>query len=112
MNLDGQTLGNILTILQICAIVGGFVYFSARMENKIVLLANAHQSFIQRLDKVDSKLDGLTVVTTQIARQEERMVAQDQRMQEISNRLDTAKFVGQFDSSRSRSRPSRGRSKD
>lgn len=102
MTLNAADLGNILTILQILAILGGGIWFSARMEAKIQLLANAHTTFTSRLDKVDTKLDSLTTVTVQLAKQEERMANQDTRMQELSMRIDTLRFVQSVDPKPSR----------
>jgi hypothetical protein len=95
MVLDAAQLGNILTIFQILAILAGGVWFSARMENKIQMLTSAHVNFMNRLDKVDIKLDGFNTVMVKLATQEERMAAQDARMQELSMRIDTIRFINQ-----------------
>lgn len=97
MVLDAGTLGNILTILQILAIISGGIWFSARMEAKIGALTSAHANFVSRLDKVDGKLDGFNNVLVQLAKQEERMTAQDSRLQELSMRIDTVRFISQAD---------------
>lgn len=75
-------------IIQILAILAGGFYFIWEMRTKMLLLANAGESVARRLDKVDMQLEKLAGVTIDLARQEERMTAQDLRIQELSNRLD------------------------
>jgi hypothetical protein len=88
MNPDAATLGNWLTLLQIVAILGGGMFFLYRMEGKIQLVTSTQDSFIHRLEKVDEKLEQLTSVIIQLAKQEQRMDAADARVQELSTRID------------------------
>ncbi len=87
--MDAATLGNWLTVLQIFAILGGGMFFLYRMEGKIQLLSGAQTSLIIRLDKVDIRLEQISGVMIQLAKQEERMDAMDRRYQELSNRLNS-----------------------
>ena len=82
-------LGNILTIMQIVAILGGGMFFLYRMEGKIQIVTSTQSGFIQRLDKVDIKLDSLTTVIVQLAKQEQRLDGCDARIQELVNRIDS-----------------------
>jgi len=86
--MDAANLGNVLTVMQIIAILGGGMFFLYRMEGKIQLITTVQSAFIERLDKVDIKLEQLTGVVIQIARQEQRLDASDKRLQEISTRID------------------------
>lgn len=93
MQLDAATLGNILTIFQILGILGGGLWAIARVEAKIGNLTISHSNFVGRLDKMDNKLDAFNNVLIQLAKQEERMTAQDLRLQELSARLDSMRFL-------------------
>lgn len=79
------TMGNIIQIVVI--LISGLI-FLYRMESRLVLLTNIQENFTQRLSKIDAELEKLASVTIQIARQDERMTAQDVRLQEFSNRLE------------------------
>lgn len=86
--MDPANLGNVLTAMQIVAILGGGMFFLYRMEGKIQLVTASQSGFIARLDKVDEKLESLTGVIIQLAKQEQRMDATDNRVQELSTRID------------------------
>lgn len=81
-------IGNILTIMQIIAILGGGMFFLYRMEGKIQLISATQSGFVTRLDKVDIKLDTLTDVVVQLAKQEQRLDSTDSRVQELATRID------------------------
>lgn len=78
---------NLGTVLEIIAMVGSIAYFVYSMKTELAVLANSHRLSISRLDSVDSKLEKLSTVIVDLARQEERMNAQDTRINEISNRV-------------------------
>lgn len=73
--------------LNVLSLIGGGLYALAKVDSRLEVLSNAHVSFVQRLDKVDTKLNGLNDVVIQIAKQESRMDAIDQRMQALSDRI-------------------------
>lgn len=79
------TMGN---VLQIVAMMLGGLYFVWIMEKKISLLALTQTNLTERLSKIDVELQQLTKITVDIARQDERMTAQDTRIQELSNRVE------------------------
>lgn len=85
MNFDGTI--NLGTLLNIAAMLAGGLYFLWEVKAKLSILTNSHQGLVERLDKVDHKLEALGQTTIIIARQEERMAAQDGRIQELSNRF-------------------------
>lgn len=100
MVLDGQSLGNILTLLQILGILGGGVWFYAGVKGEIKALSAGHLEFVKKLEKVDNKLESFNGVLIQLAKQEERMTAQDTRLQELSMRIDTMRFIGQTEAAK------------
>jgi len=79
---------NVGHILQIASMLGGLFYVIWFVGGKIAMLASQYSSFNIRLDKFDNKLEQITGVIVQLAKQEERMDAIDKRLQELSNRLD------------------------
>lgn len=79
------TMGN---VLQIVAMMLCGLYFVWVMEKKISLLALTQTNLAERLSKIDIELQQLTKITVDIARQDERMTAQDTRIQELSNRVE------------------------
>ena len=79
------TMGN---VLQIVAMMLGGLYFVWVMEKKISILAITQTALTDRLTKIDVELQQLTKITVDIARQDERMTAQDTRIQELSNRVE------------------------
>lgn len=79
------TMGN---LLQIIAMLLGGLYFIWVMEKKISILAINHTNFSERLTKIDIELQALAKITVEIARQDERMTAQDKRLQELSVRIE------------------------
>jgi len=87
--MDAASLGNLLTGLQIVAMLGGGLYFIWAMKAELHLLRATQTVFIERLDKVENKIESLTSIIIQIAKQEERMDAADKRLQELSNRLES-----------------------
>lgn len=91
--MDAAGLNSVLTILQIAIIILGGFYFLWKIESKLQILTVSYNTVTSRLDKVDIKLDGLTAIAIQLAKQEERMNAQDNRVQELSNRIEVVKFV-------------------
>jgi hypothetical protein len=78
------TLG---TVIEIASIAAGGMFALSRVTTQFALLNNSHSGALKRLDVLDAKLEGLTKVTVELARQEERMNAQDGRIQELSNRV-------------------------
>lgn len=87
MALDAQSFNNVLTILQILGILGGGVWFYAGIKQEVKSLATSSIEFAKKLEKVDQKLEGFNGVLIQLAKQEERMTSQDQRLQELSSRI-------------------------
>jgi hypothetical protein len=85
--MDAGQLSNVLMVLQILSILGGGFYFLWRVDTKLVVLTTTQAGFISRLDKVDIKLENLSAVVIQLAKQEARMDAIDTRLQELANRV-------------------------
>lgn len=71
------SVGNILTMV---GFFGGGLLFVLTMRADIKLIS-------QRLTEVEKDLSQITNVIVEIARQSERLTAQDRRMNDISNRL-------------------------
>lgn len=79
MSIEGM-IGVAIAIAQLFAIVGGGFWVVSRNEHKV-------QTLIEKIMKIEIKLEEFTTALIQIARQEERMNAMDTRLQEISNRV-------------------------
>ena len=75
-------------MIQLSAILIGGFFFVWEMRTKLLMLTDQHSTFANRLQKIDDEIVVITKFSIEIARQQERMLAQDQRIQEISNRLE------------------------
>lgn len=75
-------------VFQILSFIGCGLYALAKIDGRLQLLGNAHEGFIDRLNKVDIKLETVSGAMIQLAIQESRMTEQDKRLQEISDRND------------------------
>lgn len=71
------SIGNILTMV---GFLGGGLLFVLTMRADIRLIS-------QRLTEVEKDLSQITSVIVEIARQAERLTAQDRRMNDLANRL-------------------------
>jgi prefoldin subunit 5 len=91
MSLDFDTKVGIGTIIEVIAFGGGGIWFVWTMKTAIELLTQSLKTVIGRLDKVDEEIDKLKEVVVTLAKQEERLAAQDKRAQELSIRLDSFK---------------------
>lgn len=85
----GNLIAIIGILLNVLAMVGGGYAALTRIDGRLQLLTKTHDGFADRLNKVDARLElfGSSIVT--IAKQEERMSAQDQRMNFIAQRFDS-----------------------
>lgn len=70
------------------SMLGGGLYALSRLDSRLQLLGSAHEIFVERLNKVDARLEAMGENMIQLVKQEERLNAQDARLQELSNRLD------------------------
>lgn len=70
------------------SMLGGGLYALSRLDSRLQLLGSAHENFVERLNKVDVRLEAMGENMMQLVKQEERLNAQDIRLQELSNRLD------------------------
>ena len=87
--LDYSNLISIIGIaINALSMLGGGLYALSRLDSRLQLLGSAHENFVERLNKVDVRLEALNSTIVQIAKQEERMNSQDKRLQELSDRLD------------------------
>lgn len=84
--------GNLISIVGIAinalSMIGGGLYALSRLDSRLQLLGSAHENFVERLNKVDVRLEAMSENMITLVKQEERLNAQDLRLQELSNRLD------------------------
>lgn len=82
----------IVSAVQLLALLGGGFYFLAKIESKIdtrlIKLNTLQEGFKEELESIKIKLDALSKVTIEIARQDERMTAQDLRITQLAVRVD------------------------
>lgn len=90
----GDWTGHIIAIagisLNVVTLIVGGLYALAKVDTRLQSLTSAHEGFVERLNKVDTKLEAFGSTLIQLAKQEERMNAQDTRLQELSSRIDYA----------------------
>lgn len=79
------SLGN---LLQIIAMLGGGLYFLYSMKGELAVINNVQQNFKDQLNVMNEELKVLSKITIEIARQDERMNAQDIRLTTLSVRID------------------------
>ena len=85
------TMGN---LLQIIAMLLGGLYFVWVMEKKIALLTVTQTTFAAKLTEIDTEVKNITKITVEMAIQNERLVALDKRLNELSIRIeDTGKLT-------------------
>jgi hypothetical protein len=71
------------------SLLGGGLYALSRLDSRLQLLGSAHENFVERLNKVDLRLEAMSENMITLVKQEERLNSQDLRLQELANRLDT-----------------------
>lgn len=108
MTIDGSI--NIGNLLQIIIMLGGGIYFLYSIKTEMAVMGNIQKNFSDKLTRVDLQLEELARVIIEMAKQGERMLAQDVRMQELSNRLDF--YIKSSQSSQSSQSSSSRRSKN
>lgn len=74
-------------ILQTIAIAVGGLFFLWQMKLELNLLKVNQQQVDVKLENITQKVNELGHAAIQIARQDERITAQDLRIQELSNRV-------------------------
>lgn len=85
------TMGN---VLQIVAMLLGGLYFVWIMEKKISILALTQTNFSNKLIEIETEVKNITRITVEMAIQNERLVALDKRLNELSIRIeDTGKLT-------------------
>jgi hypothetical protein len=80
---------NLGMILQTLAIVAGGIFFLWEMKLQLNLLKQNQNQIDIKLEAISLKVNELGQAAIQIARQDERLNAQDLRIQELSNRVAT-----------------------
>ena len=89
----GDWTGHIIAIagisLNVLTLVIGGLYALAKVDSRLQSLTIAHDSFVDRLNRVDAKLEGFGATLIQLAKQEERLNSQDARHQELVARVES-----------------------
>ena len=79
-------------VIEIVAVVLGGFWFLANLKSQIgILVSDSHndrKANTERFSQIENELKELVKATVQLARQEERLLAVDMRMQELSNRIE------------------------
>ena len=79
-------------VIEIVAVVLGGFWFLANLKSQIsILVSDSHndrKANTERFSQIETELKELVKATVQLARQEERLLAADIRMQELSNRIE------------------------
>lgn len=85
-------LGTILQLVQLVVIVLGGFKIIGDMRQSIAILVSQRESEVkintEKFDKIERQLQALNDTTIRIARQEERLDAADQRMNELFQRIE------------------------
>lgn len=75
--------------------VGGGIYFVSRMEAKLGIIAENHRSFLDTIreikrdvESIETKVENHGLVLARLSQQEDRLVAIDNRINELSRRLE------------------------
>ena len=79
------SMGN---ILQIAAMLGGGLYFLFSIKAELIKMSTIQEMFTNRLSILETDIKKLSEVTIEMARQNERMTSQDNRINTITLRLD------------------------
>lgn len=81
-------LNVLLQVLNILAILGSVAFFVFKIDKRLAVVDHILSTVTGRIEKIDKDLERLAHVTIEIARQDERMTAQDVRITQLSSRLD------------------------
>jgi len=93
---------NIGTLIQLFSILGGGAFVIMRIQTQLALLVQEkrieHTTNVSRFDTIDGRfnsldkeLETLTRVVIDLAKQDERINAMEQRLQDLVNKVDKTK---------------------
>lgn len=85
----------VVQFTEILTFIAGAVWFVSKLNSQISIILNQNhlerESNVLRFSEIETQLRELIKATVQLARQEERLSAQDARLQELSHRIDIIK---------------------
>jgi len=79
---------NLGSILQIVAMVGGGIWFLFSIKTELIKLSVVQETFASKIVEIEVELKKLSEVTIDMARQAERMTAQDNRLNILAARVE------------------------
>lgn len=86
---------NLSHVITLVSMIGGGIYFVTRMEAKLGLIAENHRSFLDTIrdikkdvESIETKVENHGLALVKLSQQEDRLVAIDQRINELSRRLE------------------------
>lgn len=77
-------IGTAIQTIAILGTVGGFIF---RLHLDLKLLIQQQTQSVQRISKIETRMEQLSQVVVEIARQDARLNNLEARIQELSNRL-------------------------
>ena len=87
------TLDNMKSVIEIASFAIGGFWFISNLKYQIATVITQHkiefENTNERFREIETQLQDLIKATVQLARQEERLNAQDQRLQELSLRIES-----------------------
>lgn len=86
---------NLSHIITLVSMVGGGIYFVSRMELKLGIIVENHKKFLENVEKIEkdiksieTKVENHGLALMKLSNQEDRLVSMDNRMNELSRRLE------------------------
>lgn len=91
MNID--TSINLSHIITLISMIGGGFYFVARMEANLKLIADKFEDIKRDVESIEAKVENHGLALVKLSNQEDRLVAMDTRMNELSRRMENIGIV-------------------
>ncbi len=79
---------NLSHIITLISMFGGGIYFVIRMEANLKIIADQFEDIKKDVKSIEAKVENHGLALVKLSNQEDRLVAMDTRMNELSRRLE------------------------
>ncbi len=79
---------NLSHIITLISMFGGGIYFVIRMEANLKIIADKFEDIKKDVESIEAKVENHGLALVKLSNQEDRLVAMDTRMNELSRRLE------------------------
>lgn len=79
---------NLSHIITLISMFGGGIYFVIRMEANLKVIADRFEDIKKDVESIEAKVENHGLALVKLSNQEDRLVAMDTRMNELSRRME------------------------